>query len=173
MNATSSDLAPSSQLSRRAPPVGLALRILLGLVLLIQVAPVYSHVGARFSVVAVLLMLGLLVVYSLLEVGLSRGLVTLGPGLGAVIGLAILVALYVVGSSHAPLVGRGEGQLAAGTFLAVSLVVAGLRGDAGCEVMAIPGALFRRHTELTCLVFSPLDWLERKWRSNLNGRADG
>src|SRR6266571_468540 len=65
----------------------------------------------------------------------------------------------------APLLGRGEGQLAAGTFLGASLIVAGMRADPGCEVMAIPGALFGKHTELACLVFSPLDWLERKWRS--------
>jgi len=55
--------------------------------------------------------------------------------------------------------------LAAVTFLGISLVVAGLRAAPGCEVMAIPGLLFEKHTELVCLIFSPLDRLERKLRS--------
>ena len=73
-----------------------------------------------------------------------------------------LVALYVAGASQAPILGRGVGELAALTFLGISLVVAGVRADPGCDVMAIPGALFGKHTELPCLVFSPLDRLERK-----------
>jgi len=130
-----------------------------------QVTPVYFHVDARLAIGAVLLMLGLLAVYSLLHVVVSRRLVAIGPGLGAVVGLGMLVAVYLAGAPGAPLLGRGEGELAAGTFLGISLLVAGVRADPGCEVMAIPGALFGKHTELACLVFSPLDAYERRWRS--------
>jgi len=144
--------------------VGRALRILVGLVLLVEVVPVYFHVDARLALGALLLMLALLVVYCLLHVVVSRRLVAFGPSPGAVVGLGILVALYLVGGPGAPLLGRGEGQLAAGTFLGLSLVVAGVRADPGCEVMALPNALLRTHAELACLVFSPLDRLERKWR---------
>ncbi len=165
MNASSVDSQGASQPSRKAPPVGRALRIVIGLLLMIQVVPVYFHVDARLALGALLLMLGLLVVYSLLHIAVSRRIVVFGPGLGAVVGLAILVALYLAGGPGAPLLGRGEGELAAGTFLGASLIVAGMRADPGCEVMAIPGLLFGKHTELACLVFSPLDWLERKWRS--------
>ena len=165
MNAANLDSPASSQRSRKAPPVGRALRIALGLVLMIRVVPIYFHVDARLAVGALLLMLALLIVYSLLHVVVSRRLVGFGPGLGAVVGLGILVAVYLAGSPGAPLLGRGEGQLAAGTFLGASLIVAGIRADPGCEVMAIPGVLFGKHTELACLVFSPLDWLERKWQS--------
>src|SRR5438445_184283 len=35
----------------------------------------------------------------------------------------------------------------------------------GCELMAVPGVLFGKHTELACLIFSPLDRFERKLRS--------
>ncbi len=165
MNAANLDSQAPSRRSRKAPPVGRALRVLLGVVLMIQVVPIYFHVDARLALEALLLMLGLLIVYSLLHVVVSRRLVAFGPGLEAVAGLGILVALYLAGGPGAPLLGRGEGQLAAGTFLGASLIVAGMRADPGCEVMAIPGALFGKHTELACLVFSPLDWLERKWRS--------
>jgi hypothetical protein len=77
----------------------------------------------------------------------------------------LLVALYIAGASGLPSVGHGKGELAAVTFLGISLVVAGVRSVPGCEVMAIPGLLFGKHTELACLIFSPLDRLERKLRS--------
>jgi len=153
-----------SQGARRAPPVGRVLRVLVGLGLMVKVTPVYIHVDAGLAIGAVLLMLGLLAVYSLLHFVVSRCLVALGPELGAVVGLGTLVAVYLAGAPGGPLLGRGEGELAAGTFLGVSLMVAGVRADPGCEVMAIPGALFRKHAELACLVFSPLDAWERRWR---------
>jgi hypothetical protein len=165
MNADSLDSQASSQPARVAPPVGRTLRILVGLVLLVEVVPVYFHVDARLALGALLLMLALLVIYSLLHVVVSRRLVAFGPSLGAIVGLGILVALYLAGGPGAPLLGRGEGELAAGTLLGLSLVVAGVRADPGCEVMALPNALFRTHAELACLVFSPLDRLERKWRN--------
>jgi hypothetical protein len=150
---------------RRAPPVGRALRLLLGLALTVYVAPVYLRVGVPLAVRAVLLVVGLIGLYSLIHVLASRRIVAFGPGVGVVVGLVPLVALYVAGASAVPILGRGAGELAAVTFLAISLVVAGVRADPGCEVMAIPGALFGKRTELACLVFSPLDRLERKLRS--------
>jgi hypothetical protein len=117
------------------------------------------------AVRALLLILGLIGVYGVIHVVASRRIATIGPSLGAVVAVGPLVALYVAGASGASIVGRGAGELAAATFLAISLVFASVRADPGCEVMAIPGALFGRHTELACLVFSPLDRLERRWRS--------
>jgi hypothetical protein len=155
----------SLQQARRAPPVGRALRILLGLVLMIYVTPVYFRVPMGLAVGACLLVLGLIGVYSVIHVVVSRRIVVFGPCLGAVVPLALLVALYVAGASGSPIFGRGKGQLAAVTFLGISLVVAGVRAAPGCEVMAIPGLLFGKHTELACLIFTPLDRLERKLRS--------
>jgi hypothetical protein len=149
----------------RAPPVGRALRILLGLVLMTYVAPVYFRVPARVAVESLLLVLGLIGVCSLIHIVLSRRIVSFGPCLGAVVAAGLLVALYLAGASRLPILGRGKGQLAAVTFLGVSLVVAGVRAAPGCEVMAIPGLFFGKHTELACLIFSPLDKLERKLRS--------
>lgn len=148
----------------KAPPVGRVLRILLGLVLMIYVVPVYFQVPAGVVVASLLLMLGLIGVCSLIHI-VSRQIVRFGPFLGAILGLGLLVALYVAGGSALPILGRGKGQLAAITFLGISLVVAGVRGVPGCELMAIPGILFGKDTELACLIFSPLDRIERKLRS--------
>jgi len=141
------------------------LRILLGFALMIYVTPVYSQVPARVAVGSLLLMLALIGIYSLIHIVMSRGIVAFGPFLGAIVANGLLVALYVAGASGLPILGHGKGQLAAVTFFGVSLLVAGVRAAPGCEVMAIPSLLFRKHTELACLIFSPLDRLERKLRS--------
>jgi hypothetical protein len=144
--------------------VGRALRILLGLVLMVYVAPVYFQVSVHLTVRVLLLMLGLIGVYGVIHIVVSRRIV-FGPCLGAVVAAGLLVALYIAGGLGSPILGHGEGELAAVTFLGISLVVAGVRAAPGCELMAIPGLLFGKHTELACLIFSPLDRLERKLRS--------
>ena len=151
---------------RQAPPVGRALRILLGVVLIVYVTPVYFKVPVGVAVGSLLLMLGLIGAYSLIHIGVSRRIVS--PCVGAVLAASLLVALYVAGASRLPILGRGKGELAAVAFLGISLVVAGVRAAPGCEVMAIPSLLFGKHTELACLIFSPLDRLERKLRSKRN-----
>ncbi len=165
MTKGSLDSQTLSQQPRQAPPVGRALRILLGLVLMVYVAPVYFRVPVRVAAGSFLLMLGLIGVYSLIHIVVSRRIIAFGPCLGAAVAAGLLVTLYVAGASGLPILGHGKGQLAAATFLGISLVVAGLRAAPGCEVMAIPGLLFGKHTELACLIFSPLDRLERKLRS--------
>jgi len=159
------DSQPLVQQLRNAPPMGRALRIVLGLVLIVYTVPVYFHVPMRLAVRAWLLVLGLIGVYSLIHIVVSRRIIAFGPCLGAVVAMGLLLALYVAGASELPIFGHGKGQLAAATFLGISLVVAGVRAAPGCELMAIPGVLFGKHTELACLIFSPLDRLERKWRS--------
>ena len=150
---------------RRAPPVGRALRTLLGVVLLVYAVPTYFRVPVPIAVEALALMLGLVGVYSLIHIVVARRIVTFGPSLEAIVVFTTLVALYLAGSSGLPIIGHGKGQLAAVTFLGISLVIAGVRAVPGCEVMAIPTVLFRKNAELACLIFSPLDRLERKLRS--------
>ena len=165
MTKGSLDSQTLSQQPRQAPPVGRALRILLGLVLMVYVAPVYFRVPVRVAAGSLLLMLGLIGVYSLIHIVVSRRIIAFGPCLGAAVAAGLLVTLYVAGASGLPILGHGKGQLAAATFLGLSLVLACLRAAPGCEVMAIPGLLFGKHTELACLIFSPLDRLKRNLRS--------
>ncbi len=164
MTGGSLDSQTLLQQPRQAPPVGRALRILLGIVLMVYVTPVYFRVPARIALGSLLLMLALIGLYCLIHVVVSQRIVAFGPRLGAVVANGLLIALYVAGGSGLPIFGHGKGQLAAVTFFGVSLVVAGVRAAPGCEVMAIPSLLFRKHTELACLIFSPLDTLERKLR---------
>jgi hypothetical protein len=157
------------QQPRQAPPVGRVIRIVFGLALMVYVAPVYFQVPARVSVGSLLLIVGLIGVYIILHIIVSQRTVPLGSGLGAIVANGLLVVLYLIGATGLPIVGGGKGALAAVTFLGMSLVIAGVRAAPGCEVMAIPGLLFGKHTELGCIIFSPLDRLERKWRSKRVG----
>jgi hypothetical protein len=47
-------------------------------------------------------------------------------------------------------------------FLGVSTLLAGLRGYAGCELLAIPNALSGRRDRLDCFIYSPIDGAERR-----------
>ncbi|RMG44501.1 MAG: hypothetical protein D6723_19230 [Acidobacteria bacterium] len=42
--------------------------------------------------------------------------------------------------------GTAQVQVAVLTFASLSLILASFRGDPGCEVMSIPGAIYKRHT---------------------------
>jgi len=125
------------------------------------VAPVYFRVPMRVIVGSLLLVLGLIGLYSLIHIVLTRRIVSIGPCFGAVVANGFLVAVYIAGAFGSPILGHGRGQLAAVTFFGISLIVAGVRAAPGCEVMAIPGLLFGKHTKLACVMFSPL---ERKLR---------
>lgn len=70
--------------------------------------------------------------------------------------------VYALGMGDGPIFGAGIGKLATLTFLGISLVVAGVRGDLGCEVMAVPNMLARRDGEIQCLVFTPVDRIEKR-----------
>ena len=149
---------------QRTHLVGRTLRIVLGLALIIYVAPVYFRIPVGVAAGSLLLMLGLIGIYCLIHIVVVRQIVAFGPGLTAVVASGLLVALYIVGPSGLPIVGHGKGQLAAITFLAVSLVIAGARATPGCEVMAIPNLIFGKNADLICLIFSPVDRLEAKLR---------
>jgi hypothetical protein len=149
---------------QRALRVGRLLRLLLGLILMADLIPIYGRLDVAFPFRTSLLILAILTVYSFIHVLACRKVLGLNSWLGTALALALLVAVYFTGGRGGLLLGRGEGQLAAGRFVGLSLLVAGMRGDAGCELMSIPSALFNKHCRLPCVMFSPVDWLERKLR---------
>lgn len=147
---------------RSAGPIGRALRIAAGLLLLGSVLGFWLNGTGPFVLRSAAVAAVLVLVYILVHGLLAARSVGARPWLGALAALAPLVLVYVLGIGGGPILGAGEGQLAALSFLGVSLVLAGLRGNTGCEVMALPNALTRRATHLACLVFSPIDRLERR-----------
>jgi hypothetical protein len=47
-------------------------------------------------------------------------------------------------------------------FYGISMLIAAIRGYAGCESLAISNWLLKRDDQLGCLVFTPIDFAERK-----------
>ncbi len=106
----------------------------------------WKHIGSYF-----LLLIG---VYSALHLFIEHFVSSLNKWLGALLAIipVILVAVY----------GGASGTVASISYIGVSLLIVAARADGGCEVMAIPSLIFGRYTHLACIVFSPIDWLERK-----------
>lgn len=148
----------------RALPVGRLLRLLLGVILIADLIPIYGRLRTPFLFRTALLIVAILIIYSLIYALALRSVIALNSWLGTAVTLAVLIAVYLVGGPGELLLGKGEGRLAAGTFLGISLLLAGMRGDAGCELMSIPSALFKNRCRLPCIVFSPVDRIEQKLR---------
>jgi hypothetical protein len=63
-------------------PVGRALRILLGVALIIYVAPVYFRLPMRTTIASSLLVLGLIGLFSLVHIVMARSDANVGQGVG-------------------------------------------------------------------------------------------
>jgi hypothetical protein len=148
----------------RALPVGRLLRLFLGVILIAALIPIYGRLQAPFLFRTALLIVAMLVVYSVIYAFAMRRVLGFNSWFGTVVTLALLIAIYLVGGPGGLLFGKGEGRLAIGTFLGISLLLAGMRGDAECELMSIPSALFKNRCHLPCVLFSPVDRLEQKLR---------
>ena len=80
-----------------------------------------------------------------------------GP-LATALNMLILFALLLT-PWYAPLLSFTSG--AAFLFYGASMLLAAIRGYAGCEVLAVSNWLLRRDDQVGCLVLSPIDQLER------------
>jgi peptidoglycan/LPS O-acetylase OafA/YrhL len=77
---------------------------------------------------------------------------------GIAVTLAILLALYFTPQYAPAMAFTSDATL---LFLGLSMLVAAVRGYPGCEVLAISNWLLRREDQLGCLLFSPVDYLEK------------
>lgn len=140
--------------SNKAGPVGRVLRFLAGVWLLFVVIRYYDASGFVSGAAPVGVALGL----SIFTTGVSYTVTThvrnLNPCLGALVAWAPPIVLYGAGGAFIKL-----GVL---LFASASLLLAGVRGDPGCEVMSIPALILRRHVHLPCFIFSPIDWVETR-----------
>jgi hypothetical protein len=87
----------------------------------------------------------------------APGLATLGLVLG------VATALTFVTPANEP---------AIWLFLGISMLVAAVRGQAGCEVLALPNALRGGEDRVDCILFGPVDAAEAR-RAADAGRAPG
>ena len=134
--------------------MGRILRFLLGAWLVFDVRLFYLEAESTRILSAVLVVVGLAVFYAAVHWLVSTHLTKLNRWLGAFVAILPVLLVFVFGGVL--------GQVGAASFIGISLLLAAIRADAGCEVMSIPSLVFGRRTHLMCLLFSPLDWVEEK-----------
>lgn len=138
----------------RAGPIGRALRLLTGVLILVGGAgPPLLDAGLELWIATLGVVLGEVVFYVLLHLVVQRFFPAVNPWLGAVLAVAPVAAVYMTGGA--------PGRLGTLLFIGISLLFTAWRADGGCEVMTLPGMLFGKRTHLVCVAFSPVDWLER------------
>ncbi len=91
------------------------------------------------------------------------------PWVRSSVGLIAAVAVGVAATFVTPL----DGSVAIWAFIGVSLLVATLRGDAGCEAVAIPNAIAGRKDPTGCVLYSPLNAIERRRSRDRPSPVDG
>jgi len=81
----------------------------------------------------------------------------IGP-VGHAVNVAVFAALYATPWYAPPLGFTSDAVL---IFYGASMLLAALRGYPGCEVLAVSNWLLRRDDQVGCVIFSPLDCLDR------------
>lgn len=147
----------------KAGPVGRILRFLAGAWLLFVVIRYFDASGFVSGAAPFGVALGLVIFNTGVSYTITTHISSLNPCLGALVAWAPPVVLYGVGGTFIKL-----GVL---LFASASLLLAGMRGDPGCEVMSIPALILRRHLHLPCFIFSPVDWLERRLTTRIRKGA--
>ena len=82
-----------------------------------------------------------------------------GP-LGFALNILIFLALYLTPLYAPALAFASDATL---IFYGSSMLLAAVRGYAGCEVLAVSNWLLHRNDQVGCLVFAPVDHLEHRW----------
>lgn len=137
--------------------LGRLFRFGLGLFFVTEVWPVYMAVTFDGVIIRLGWALGLVLFYLMMHLIITKFFTKLHPMIGAILAFAPFLLVFIIGYG-------GPAATGALTFLAVSLILAAVRADPGCEVMSLPAVFLGKHTHLACLLFSPIDWLESRWR---------
>lgn len=150
--------------SRRIGSLGTTARVVVGLALLAYVA-VYEQAGWRLVLVSWLVGLvglpALAVAAQWWRVRHAPARLDMTGPLGYAISLGVFVVLFVP-QWFVP--GMFVLWAAGVIFFGASMLLAAVRGYAGCEVLAVSNWLLRRDDQVGCVVFTPVDHWEHHHR---------
>jgi hypothetical protein len=139
---------------------GTAARAVVGLLLLGSV--LYGHLARGFHpapwALGLLGFPAVLLGWQWLRTRFAPGRLHATGPLAHVLNVAIFLALYLTPWYAPALAVTSDAAL---IFYGTSMLLAALRGYAGCEVLAVPNWLLGRDDQVGCLLFAPVDQLER------------
>jgi hypothetical protein len=143
--------------SRRIGAIGTTARVVVGLALLAYIA-VFEQAGWKLVLLSWLLgLLGMTGVAVAVQWWRARRTPT-RLDLTGLRGYAVDVAFFLVIFLPQWFIPRGYVLWAAGViFIGASMLVAAVRGYAGCELMAASNWLLRRDDQVGCIVFTGVD----------------
>ena len=98
------------------------------------------------------------------EAFMSRHLIFSAPACSLI---AIFLALSFAVSAVTP----ADGDVVFWVWLGASMIVAGTAGYGGCEVLAFPNAFTGRRDRIGCILFTPIDTAETRYRARRAARA--
>ncbi len=87
----------------------------------------------------------------------SRHAICSGPGCS-------LIAVMVVANSGLAALTPANGTVTIWVWLGASMLLAAARGYGGCEVLAIPNLITGRRDQIGCIMYTPIDALEKRHR---------
>ena len=141
--------------------IGTAVRSMLGLMLLGSV--VYGQLSSHLTLAA--WALGL-IGFPALMLAWHRWRIRRDPApfyytspLSFVLSVALPIALYFTWWYMPAISVTSDAIL---VFVGNSMVLAALRGSAGCEALALTNWLLRRNDQIACAIFSPIDQVEQR-----------
>ncbi len=147
-------------MKRSIRPVGTAVRVGLGGFLLGSVAYVHFIKGPFRPlpwVIGLVVFPGITTLWEYLRARRHPARLEADGPIPTVLNVAIFFALYLT-FLYAPAVAFLNNAVS--IFYGLSMLVAAVRGYAGCEVLAISNWLLHRDDQVGCLLFSPIDHAE-------------
>ena len=152
-------------------PFGRAGRILLGGYFLVIALPYYLLPGVSFTflgntyfstytsvLLAFATTLGFLVFYLVFHYTFSKYAPNLNRWVGAALANIPPLAVFIFSTAGA----FHPGEIASFTYVGLALLLAGWSRDGGCEVMTPANLILGKPAHFACIIFSPIDWAERK-----------
>jgi hypothetical protein len=159
---------PEASRRRQIGSIGTTARVVLGLLFLTygllggKLTVLNGQVGTGFSPLSVALGLvalpAVLLAWQWLRARRAPTRFQATGPLATTLNMLILFALLLTPLYAPPLSFTSNAAL---VFYGASLLLAALRGYAGCEVLAVSNWLLRRDDQVGCMVLSPIDHLER------------
>jgi hypothetical protein len=151
---TEANIESTERGTRRAGPIGRILRFLMAASLIATVIPHYLESSWQSNLKIAAAIGGLIVLYTVMHLIIAKYAPRLNLWLGVLLAIAPATLLFLLGG--------GIGQMGALSYIGGSLFIDSWNGDIGCEMMAVPGILCGKRTNLVCVAFSPFDWFEQK-----------